>query len=312
MATPLTADRFVAALKAEGVRVVERSGWKTRNRNHKGPWGGVNGVMVHHTGPYSTEKGMVDLCWSGYSGLPGPLCHGVVDRAGVVHLVGYGRANHAGNGDDDVLAAVVAETKLPVDNEANTDGNRHFYGFECINTGGGQSWPDAQVEGMVRIAAAICRAHGWSAASVIGHKEWQPGKPDPAGIDMNAFRARVDARLKAPAGSKDTPPEEDPLAGMSKADIAQAVWLTDGVTGVPEGWSSPGNDHWAPWSLQIDTGKRVRSIEQRLRAQQATIDNLVGAVAVLAANVGDLDPAAIVTELRESIESLTFRLDGTP
>ncbi|MFM9616876.1 hypothetical protein ACKI14_02800 [Streptomyces turgidiscabies] len=44
-------------------------------------------------------------------------------------------------------------------------------------------------------------------------------------------------------------------------------------------------------------------------AQNATIDKLVGAVATLAANIGDLDPAAIVAELRASIESITIHLD---
>lgn len=50
----------------------------------------------------------------------------------------------------------------------------------------------------------------------------------------------------------------------------------------------------------------LRAIEA---AQSATIDKLVGAVATLAANIGDLDPAAIVAELRASIESITIHLD---
>ncbi|MBC2903535.1 N-acetylmuramoyl-L-alanine amidase [Streptomyces cupreus] len=208
MATPLSAATFLAKLRAEGVKVVEVGNWRTHNRNSKGPWGPVNGIMQHHTGPYSTEKGMVELCRTGYSGLPGPLCHGVIDRSGVVHLVGYGRANHAGLGDDDVLDAVVREdANLPVDNEANTDGNRHFYGFEAINTGGGQDWPAAQVEAMVRVSAALCRAHGWHAESVIGHKEWQPGKPDPAGVDMEKLRDRIAERLKHPASWSPTAPK---------------------------------------------------------------------------------------------------------
>ncbi|MFF3346071.1 N-acetylmuramoyl-L-alanine amidase [Streptomyces sp. NPDC002779] len=208
MATPLPAATFLAALRAEGVKVVEVGSWRTHNRNSRGPWGPVNGVMQHHTGPYSTEKGMVELCRKGYSGLPGPLCHGVIDRSGTVHLVGYGRANHAGAGDGDVLAAVVREdADLPVDNETDTDGNRHFYGFEAINTGGGQSWPADQVEAMVRVSAALCRAHGWSAESVIAHKEWQPGKPDPAGVDMEKLRGRVAERLKHPASWSPTAPK---------------------------------------------------------------------------------------------------------
>ena len=44
-------------------------------------------------------------------------------------------------------------------------------------------------------------------------------------------------------------------------------------------------------------------------AQNATIDKLVGAVAALAANVGGLDPAAIVAELKQAIESITIHLD---
>lgn len=211
MATPLSTKALLAALKAEGVRYVERRGWSIHNRNSVGQWGPVHGVMMHHTGPYSTEPQMIDLCWNGYSGLPGPLCHGVIDRSGVVHLVGHGRANHAGKGDDDVLRAVIAETKLPVDNEANTDGNARFYGFEAINRGDGkQDWPAAQVEAMVRVSAALLRAHGWTAPSVIAHKEWQPGKPDPRGIDMDDFRAKVAERLKHTASWSPSKPAPKP------------------------------------------------------------------------------------------------------
>ena len=39
MATPLTADRIISALKAEGVKVVEYRSWRTHNRNSKGAWG---------------------------------------------------------------------------------------------------------------------------------------------------------------------------------------------------------------------------------------------------------------------------------
>lgn len=126
MATPLTADRALATFKAAGLNVREVRSWKTHNRNQRGPWGPVHGVMIHHTGPYSTESGMVGLCYDGRSDLPGPLCHSVIGKIGTVHMVGWDRANHAGLGDGDVLAAVVAERTLPADNETDTDGNRHF------------------------------------------------------------------------------------------------------------------------------------------------------------------------------------------
>ncbi|MFH8797046.1 N-acetylmuramoyl-L-alanine amidase [Streptomyces sp. NPDC017941] len=195
MATPLSAARFLEALRAEDLTVKEVGNWRTHNRNHRGPWGPVHGVMIHHTVTSGTDSS-VRLCRDGHSALPGPLCHGVIDKKGVVHLVGYGRANHAGLGDDDVLRAVIAERTLPADNEASTDGNRHFYGFEAINLGDGRDpWPDAQLDAIERVSAALCRAHRWGERSVIGHLEWQPGKIDPKGFGMDWMRGRIHDRL---------------------------------------------------------------------------------------------------------------------
>jgi LysM repeat protein len=223
---PPSASRFAALLRAEGVTVVEVGDWETHNRNSKGPWGPVHGVMIHHTVTKGTAA-TVKICRDGHSALPGPLCHGVIAKDGRVHLVGYGRANHAGLGDDDVLRAVINESSLPADNEASVDGNRHFYGFECENLGNGSDpWPAAQLEAIERVSAAICRHHGWSERSVIGHLEWQPGKVDPRGFTMAGMRARVRARL-AGGPSKPTPPPStggtytvkpgDTLSGIAKA-----------------------------------------------------------------------------------------------
>ncbi|MDG9701652.1 LysM peptidoglycan-binding domain-containing protein [Streptomyces sp. DH37] len=201
MAQPMSATEFRAKLKAEGCKVVEVGDWRNHNRNHVGPWGPVNGVMIHHTVTSGSAR-TVDICRRGYAQLPGPLCHGVITKDGTVHLVGYGRANHAGSGDGDVLRAVIAEADLPADNETNTDGNRYFYGFECENLGDGRDpWPAAQLEAIEKAAAAICRHHGWKAESVIGHLEWQPGKVDPRGFTMKAMRDRVRARLATKPGT---------------------------------------------------------------------------------------------------------------
>jgi hypothetical protein len=195
MATPPTASVFAQLLRNEGVTVVEVGDWEHHNRNRMGPWGPMHGVMIHHTVTKGTSA-TVALCRDGHDDLPGPLCHGVIAKDGRVHLVGYGRANHAGLGDDDVLQAVIAERELPPDNEANTDGNRHFYGFECENLGDGKDpWPEAQLLAIEKVAAAICRHHKWSERSVIGHLEWQPGKVDPRGVGMDWLRAKVRDRL---------------------------------------------------------------------------------------------------------------------
>ncbi|MDQ0778346.1 hypothetical protein QF026_006812 [Streptomyces aurantiacus] len=210
MAKPLSASKLVEILRAEGLTVHEVRNWRTHNRNSKGAWGPMNGVMIHHTVTSGTSAS-VDICYDGYSALPGPLCHGVIDKKGHVHLVGNGRANHAGLGDGDVLRAVVNETKLPPDNEADTDGNRHFYGFECINLGNGKDpWPEVQKEAIEKVSAAICRAHGWTERSVIGHKEWQPGKVDPRGFTMDSMRSRIRDRLKGKVDADKPAPDPKP------------------------------------------------------------------------------------------------------
>ncbi|MGW0998299.1 N-acetylmuramoyl-L-alanine amidase [Streptomyces sp. NPDC002520] len=200
MSPPMSASAFLDALRTEGVTVVECGDRQHHDRNHKGPWRPVHGVMIHHTATLGSAR-TVEICRDGRADLPGPLCHGVITKDGTVHLVGYGRANHAGLGDDEVLRAVAAEKGLPPDNEANTDGNRHFYGFECENLGDGEDpWPERQLDAIARAAAAVCRRHGWTERSVIGHREWQPGKVDPRGFTMASLRERIAERLK---GGKD-------------------------------------------------------------------------------------------------------------
>lgn len=223
MSVPLTPEQFIAALRAEGLKVVEVGSWRTHNRNHKGPWGPVHGIMHHHTVSYGSNaaqtQSSVELCRQGYSELPGPLCHGVIAKDGTVYLVGYGRANHAGGGDPNVLQAVKDEryTDRPpvpqVANSAGVDGNPHFYGMESINLGNGKDpWPAAQVDAMVRVSAAISRAHRWQHQSSIAHREWKNDKPDPAGPGMPAmpvFRAMIKERLAHSASwspSAPTPP----------------------------------------------------------------------------------------------------------
>ncbi|MER8158173.1 N-acetylmuramoyl-L-alanine amidase [Streptomyces sp. NPDC094472] len=215
MATPLSAAAFLAALRREGVRVQEHGNWRTHNRNAKGPWGSVHGVMIHHT----VTKGTADtiaIVRDGYSSLPGPLCHGMIAKDGIVHLVGYGRANHAGLGDPDVLSAVITERRPPTDDEATIDGNRAFYGFECENLGDGKDpWPEAQIEAIVRVIAAICREHGWGARSALRHLDWQPGKVDPRGPGMN-----WDAVLAAVAKRLGTKPPTTPLPTPAKPKVS--------------------------------------------------------------------------------------------
>ncbi|WP_432135140.1 N-acetylmuramoyl-L-alanine amidase [Streptomyces sp. bgisy154] len=283
MADPLSADRLVAALRAEGVHVVEHDGWRTHNRNHKGAWGPVNGVVVHHTVSSGTTSS-VELCYTGYAELPGPLCHGVIPKDGSVHLVGNGRANHAGGGDPRVLAAVTEESygsapPAAAEHQGSggaVDGNAHFYGFECVNLGDGKDpWPTAQVEAIVRTTAAICRAHGWTAKSVIGHKEWSDWKNDPRGPGMPSMpdlRSRIAARLSGPATTPAPTPEDD--MSLTATQARQLAELHSQL--VPyAGWSYRGKDE-------------PRDAYAYLRGTNADVRALTAQVAALAAVVGKL------------------------
>ncbi|WP_342636789.1 MULTISPECIES: peptidoglycan-binding protein [unclassified Streptomyces] len=209
----MTAAQIVAQLKKFGIPFKEFKNWKTHNRNHKGPWGPVNGFMVHHTGSDSEDQRA--LLHDGFTALPGPLSHFGLAQDGTVHLIGWGRANHAGLGDDDVLQAVINEKPLPPDNESNTDGNRHFYGVE-IWYSGSHRMSDAQYATLRRLAAAVCDFHGWTEKSVIGHGEWgSPGKWDPGMapgkmMDMGKVRSDIKATLAEgkPSPGKPTAPSK--------------------------------------------------------------------------------------------------------
>ena len=216
MATPLSADAILTVLRAEGIDVHEHSGWRTHNRDAATgkTFGPVHGVLIHHTAGHND----LEVCFNGYSGLPGPLCHSWLGKTRGLWMVGHGRANHAGLIDDDVLAALIAESSpLPPDNEANTDGNDRLYGLEMENLGDGKDpWPVEQYEIAVKWAAAICRAHGWTERSVAGHKEVQPGKIDPT-FDMDDFRQAVKVQLsKKPGEVVQTPTPSKPKVDLSR------------------------------------------------------------------------------------------------
>lgn len=304
MATPLSASTLLAALRAEGCAVVEYKSWRTHNRNHKGAWGPVNGVMIHHT-VSSGEASSVALCYNGHSALPGPLCHTVGGKSGKLYMVGHGRANHAGSGDDDVLRAVINETALPADNEANTDGNSRFYGLEIVNLGNGKdTYPADQYDAAVRWAAALCRTHGWGAASVIGHKEWQPGKIDPHGpvegrgsFDMNRFRADVAERLKHSAnwsptgGSKPAPPPTPP-----KEDDVSAYQL----------WAYKGTGETRDaYAYLRGTDAAVKALTAQVGALTSTISKLAEGGGLDATEIKAAAEAGAAAALEKLGETLT-------
>lgn len=210
MATPLTAQRFELLARAAKIALVPYDGWTTRNRGQRGDgWGktdrnptGVHGVMWHHTVTRDVAGTIRIVKDTGQSAeVPAPLYAGVVDDLGRLHMVGWGRCNHAGLGDPDALASVIREDgKFPRPNEATVDGNARFYGFAFINMGDGKEpYTKPQLETAVKVSTLLLREHGWNQNSLIGHRNWQPGKIDPHGPQgdvMIGLRRSAGAQLR--------------------------------------------------------------------------------------------------------------------
>lgn len=228
MSDPLSADVLVAALKAEGATAVEHPGWRTHNRDAATgrTFGPVNGVMMHHTAGTNS----LELCYNGRADLPGPLCHAHIAKDGTVTLVGHGRTNHAGSIAQNAYDAVVEQlvTHPRPDAAEPVDGNDHLYGVELENKGDGKdSYPPAQRQAAVRFAAAVCRAHGWNAGSVIGHKEGTRRKVDPS-FDMDDFRDDVAHQLATKQPSKAT-------AKLPKVSLAKLITAAKTDPGAAQG-----------------------------------------------------------------------------
>lgn len=154
-------------LRAEGLHVIEMSGWKSRRTR---PGFDPVGVVCHHTatGPDVADAQVRKLLVKGRPDLSGPLCQLGLERDGTFVVVAAGRCNHnIGEWGNDSI------------------------GVEAYNDGTGEPWPAAQMDAYRRGVAAICRHLGWGTGQVRGHKETDPGRKIDPTFDMRQFRADV-------------------------------------------------------------------------------------------------------------------------
>lgn len=167
----MRAEWIADELRAAGLTVIESPGWKQRGRDPFTP----KVVVAHHTaGPREGDAPSLNVCIKGRGDLSGPLCHVLLSRSGVCHVVAAGVANHAGPGS-----------------WQGVKGNSNALGIEAENTGRGEPWSRKQLVAFQLCAATLARRIGRDETCVVGHKEWTPRKIDPAGIDMDSFRAAV-------------------------------------------------------------------------------------------------------------------------
>lgn len=295
MATPLTAAQLVGAFTREGCNPQGYRDWANHERDAATgkTFGPVNGIVIHHT----AGRDSLSLVYNGTSSLPGPLCHVHLAKNGTFSLISAGRANHAGSFAQNAHDAVVNESAAhPYPDSAEpVDGNDHYYGIEIENLGDGADvYPWVQYVQAVRFAAALCRAHGWTANSVIGHKEGTRRKVDPKGpveregmFNMNNFRDDVTQALALPAGA--WAKEEEDMA--LTADDVKKLYKTDDV--LKAGAPTPTNLYWTAESYFYETYKVAKASSDNAAVARLAVAELAAKVDALSTGGVDLDALAV-------------------
>ena len=196
---------LAGVLRDAGVSVVEYPGWTTRGQDD-GPFEPRALIFHHDASAAGATPGEPDYLAD--LSHPGAQCW--VDMTGVWHLIAAGRMWHAGAGPGWGV--------IPAD-----EGNTYSIGVETDHTTG-EVWPPAQLDGIRRGMAAICKARGWDPATAIaGHKEYAPGrKDDPDGVDLDDFRSDVAALVAHPT---DTRNGDDMVGGLYQVAGEDQVWV---------------------------------------------------------------------------------------
>jgi hypothetical protein len=229
------------AARVHGIRVVELAGFTTRG--HGPSPGRLLGTMWHDTiTPKTwTQTQLFNLLRDGYAGLPGPIANVGLERDGTLGLIAAGRAYHAGSG---------SWPGIP-------DGNSNTCGVEAANAGPSEPWTQPQRSVALTFTRELHRIAGLSAATVIGHKEWAPGrKGDPFTVDMRQVRSQF------------RQVEEDDVAQFSDVEAGRLKQLVKLLEDVNAG---------SRWAATLITDKRDRDragVTRNLDLLGGTLDEL--------------------------------------
>lgn len=119
---------------------------------------------------------------------------------------------------------------------------------------------------------------------------------DPGGFPMAAILAAAKGATPTPT-TPSKPIEEDPMAGITKQDIYDAVWITDKVPAPDTSTTLKTNPTWSAVSVLRDIDNVVRSIKAAQAGQTA-------AITALAKLVGTgVDTKAVVAAVEKAIEA---------
>lgn len=332
VAAPLTLAQIEAAYKKWHVRYVVYPGAATRGR--PGGIGNANGMLKHHTGGGSASSSYLYFLFVAgrpEEGIPGPLCNDATDSGGTVYIGAVGRANHAGSGSSTTHTHVVAEDYAGYTSELKPgpdgfNGNAVYYGDEMIYSG--TKPPTAvQYRASVLAAAARCDAHGWSALSVIAHREHTRRKDDPFGVSMAQFRRDVRAVLAAgPAATVNyvatgnltvpTTPKPTTPGGTDRPPVLQGdddmPWTEVQLRAMMQAE----NEEYAIrfWIDPTGTGTALRNLVQAEKLQQdrieAKLDQLLNSSQPLQLDAGGM--SAETRELHTALDKSVNALAAAP
>jgi hypothetical protein len=116
---------------------------------------------------------------------------------------------------------------------------------------------------------------------------------DPGAFPMAAILA---------AAKNGTSPEEDPMAGMTKQDIFDAVWKTDAIAGPADAADAKTNPTWAAQSILKDIQARVRALTVSEASQSAAISKLAQLIG------SDVDTEQVVAAVQKAIADAVVKV----
>ncbi|MEV1094783.1 N-acetylmuramoyl-L-alanine amidase [Streptomyces sp. NPDC049952] len=205
--------------------------------------------------------------------------------------------------------------------DANAGANRRSNGTGAVsietasNLQGSDPWTDEQVEELIRLGVwlhqthdiplRICRTHddpgmGWHSL----FSQWSTsGTACPGKARIAQFKDVVFPGIVARATGKTDPTEEDPMAGMTRQDIFDAVWKTDAIGAPADAADFKTNRTWQAQSILKDVQVRVRRLDATVTAQSAAITALAGQVGKGA------DTATVVAAVQKAIADAVIKVD---
>jgi hypothetical protein len=270
------------------IKLVSRAAWGARAyRQPSGATtysGARRGVKLHYLGtPYADR--------------PHDRCDDYVRQIQAQHMDGNGWSDIGYSFLVCTHGYVYEGRGLRRRNSANgsTSLNNQDYAVLLLVGSSGLTQPtDAQLHG-ARDAIDYCREEGPAGTWLGGHRDGYattcPGDP-------------IYAWAKAGA-PRPTESEEDDMTPEQARQLEELHALLTPYAG----WDYKGKEKYDAYAFLVGTNRKADQMLAEIRALRDVNGRLVDTVAKLAAGLGDLDPAAIVTELREAIESVEVRLD---